>query len=234
MTSARDTTISNKTILDYWKDNPNGTGTEGKGYNEPYPRDDEDSIVVNEWNAMYASVIKYGGFYVGRYETGNPGTYYPNQLTWSSSTPVIKSGVLPWHTIAAGTTYEITDESSAGIAPTVSRNMYPSSNTTYGAVSTLIYGIQWDTIMNWTGKGSAYVASKSEVGKTGSVSADCYNNIYDLSGNVSEWTMEVYATYDRVYRGGYYGNTETANLRQSTTQWNTNSSCGFRTALYVE
>lgn len=72
MTSARDTTISNKTILDYWKDNPNGTGTEGKGYNEPYPRDDEDSIVVKEWNAMYASVIKYGGFYVGRYETGNP------------------------------------------------------------------------------------------------------------------------------------------------------------------
>ena len=36
---------------------------------------------------------------------------------------------------------------------------------------------------------------------TGSQSTDMSKNIYDLEGNVSEWTTEAYNTDDRVYRG---------------------------------
>ncbi len=39
---------------------------------------------------------------------------------------------------------------------------------------------------------------------TGSAEYTKANNIYDLSGNVSDWTMEAYDTYNRVLRGGDY------------------------------
>lgn len=58
-------------------------------------------------------------------------------------------------------------------------------------------------VANSTGKGN-YVANYSETGslaQTGSSSDYAVKNIYDLAGNVCEWTMESYDTYDRVNRG---------------------------------
>ena len=61
-----------------------------------------------------------------------------------------------------------------------------------------------------TGKGNYDEAENTNEwrGKVASCGAsDSYrvNNIYDLAGNVLEWTMEAYATYNRVARGGVYG-----------------------------
>ena len=37
---------------------------------------------------------------------------------------------------------------------------------------------------------------------TGALKSANINNIYDMAGNVEEWTMEGYSTFDRVRRGG--------------------------------
>ena len=71
--------------------------------------------------------------------------------------------------------------------------------------STLIYGVQWDAIMAWidpaykTGscESDSFVRDSTEKGnysgslaKTGSNVNHAVKNIYDLAGNVLEWTME--------------------------------------------
>ncbi len=40
--------------------------------------------------------------------------------------------------------------------------------------------------------------------ETGSNPDYAVNNIYDMAGNVNDWTLEAYDTYDRLRRGGYY------------------------------
>ena len=63
------------------------------------------------------------------------------------------------------------------------------------------------------------------------------NNIYDLAGNVSEWTMESYGTGNRVYRGGsctYSGSEFPSSSRSGlSSPGNTGPNIGFRVTLYL-
>lgn len=95
------------------------------------------------------------------------------------------------------------------------RNFSAETNHT-NVTSTLVYGVQWDAVMKWisedkdlkgylidsTGKGN-YSDSNStnNPAKTGEVNTYQMKNIYDLAGNVSEWTMEAGNTDLRSYRG---------------------------------
>ena len=90
-----------------------------------------------------------------------------------------------------------------------------------GATSTLIYGTQWDAAMtflsdvtNPNASNKTYIQDStgmgnykkedgtSELKTTGQYAV---RNIYDLAGNVWEWTMEKYSSSHRVLRGGAYG-----------------------------
>ena len=89
--------------------------------------------------------------------------------------------------------------------------------------STLCYGVQWDAVLTWIdpeyddfaknsdGMGWYSGVTGNENRQTGIDLKDGDNiknmtkKIYDLAGNVSEWTMESYNTFSRVGRGGYYG-----------------------------
>ncbi len=73
---------------------------------------------------------------------------------------------------------------------------------------------------------------------TGATDRNSKMNIYDLAGNVFEWTLERSSTnadYPCVGRGGYYCNTGSiapaSNRYRYSTSYNTND-FGFRTALY--
>ena len=46
--------------------------------------------------------------------------------------------------------------------------------------------------------------SKSTRIPAGSAEYTKANNVYDMAGNVWDWTTEAYSTSNRVYRGGYY------------------------------
>ena len=127
-----------------------------------------------------------------------------------------------------------------------------------GVKSTLIYGVQWDAIMRWmkeientsatkASPKNKYILDSTEMGNyldsddTNNPAATGINNyevknIYDLAGNVLEWTMEAYDTNSRVRRGGSYNNSGSsypASIRSNKYPDNSYSVVGFRVTLYL-
>ena len=204
------------------------------GYTEPYSYDTEITEIKDltgeytEYAKMRESVEKYGGFYIARYEAGKEGT----------STVVSKKGATVWNYIPWGTSMtEIGTEGAVYRA----RQMYKGSKS---VVSTLCYGVQWDTTLQ-------FIATKDEIypidstGKgnyTGSLLTTGYsedyavNNIYDMAGNVREWTMEARSASFRVIRGGCYGDGASgpASHRGIFNPDFTSVNIGFRLTLYIK
>ena len=197
-----------------------------------------------EFNNMVASVEKYGGFYIGRYETGNI----------NQDTPVIQKG-------------------NTNISSQTWYNMYKRCKNIRGAntnVETgMIWGNQWDRTLMWlietgsktkeqiaddsTSWGNYYnatfeyvnssgsTATKNENSSTriptGSAEYTKANNIYDLAGNVRDWTMEAYSTSYRVFRGGDYGDygdSTPADYRYNGAPTDSSYGYGCRSALYIK
>ena len=197
-----------------------------------------------EFNNMVASVEKYGGFYIGRYETGNI----------NQDTPVIQKG-------------------NTNISSQTWYNMYKRCKNIKGAntnVETgMIWGNQWDRTLMWlieTGSktkeqiaddstswgnynnatfeyvnssGSTVTKNENSGTKipTGNTEYTKANNIYDLAGNVYDWTMEANSTYYRVYRGGVYndyGDDYPAGSRGNCSPTYSGSYYGCRSALYIK
>ena len=183
-----------------------------KEYNLSEPADDID----------YAGkVATNGGFYIGRYEAGN-----------DNGSLVIKSGQTVWNSI------NHIDALSTAKAYNTSLN------------SSLLTGASWDRTLGWlveTGnKTLVQVAGDStswgnyldddntnDPANTGTTAKAVSNNIYDLAGNVSEWTTEEdYPSY-RVYRGGqFYYYFPASNRNRNSPSGYTND-VGFRIALYL-
>ena len=149
---------------------------------------------------MVQSIEKYGGYYVGRYETslytaeGQNSTNGTVVKTVSDQTPMAS---VDWYKMY------LTQDSNYQDNP-----YYGSESVT----STMIWGAQYDTMLNFILEG----ADKDKVTKrtgnhtetrstTGQFGNDIMNNIFDLSSNVREWIQEAYSTSYRTYRGGLYG-----------------------------
>ena len=169
------------------------------------------SQVESEFNRMLASVEKYGGFYIGRYETGNV----------SQDTPVIRKG-----------NTDITSQTWYTIYKRCKNLKGKNTNVETG----IAWGNQFDRTLAWlveTGNktkkeiadyssnwgnyensefeyvnSSGNIVTKNKDSSiripTGSTEYTKANNIYDLSGNAWDWTMETCNTYCRVYRGGFF------------------------------
>ena len=202
-----------------------------------------------EYGAMKQSVLDNNGFYVARYEAGTEnGGRTSTDKNNIDDEAVFKQGKNVYNYIKWGNS--MTD--SAGGAVEKAKGMYADKEK-YGVTSTLIYGVQWDAIMAWldpayttgtcdtensfvansTGKG--YYGQSSPT-TTGSDANYAVKNIYDLAGNVWEWTMEAYNSTSRVYRGGCYngsGEYYPASHRDVDTPSYSYDYIGFRSALYL-
>ena len=78
--------------------------------------------------------------------------------------------------------------------------------------------------------------STNNPGNTGAKEEYKIKNIYDLAGNVMEWTMESYNTGKRVYRGGSYnlpGSQNPSSYRSYGSPDFTIPGIGFRVTLYL-
>ena len=161
-------------------------------------------LFVDEYKAMIESVSKYGGFYIGRYELSEAGVKKDQPTLISTN----------W--------YNLYKECK-------------SLNASDKVETRMIWGCQWDVTMNWlissgaktsnevnkdssswgnyyntsvkANDGTTLLKANGQSAKlnTGKTTFTMANNIYDLAGNVCEWTQEAYNTNRRALRGGNYG-----------------------------
>ena len=189
--------------------------------------------IVAQINAEKESIKKYGGYYIGRYEVGK-----------DNKTAVIKAEQEPYVNIKWSKAYELAKGIGGG----------------EGATTYLCSSYSWDTainfIQNTTGKN--YATSiigfngnwksqevKDSSGKvikpvntaqrlnTGLTTALC--NIYDMGGNVGEFTTELNPGTSEtvVLRGDGYNSTP-AGYRWDNGSGNAGSSYGFRATLFLK
>ena len=205
----------------------------------------EDFLMEMEidFDKMLNSVATYGGYYIGRYETGD----------LSQATPVIKRINTD---IAKQTWY------------TMWKKARKLTGTSAGVQ--MIWGIQWDETMKWlidtgektyaevgkdstswgnyynnsftyytnTSKSTATKASRRSVRiLSGAYEGANANNVFDLAGNVYDWTLESDGSgtgFSRYCRGGYYGYGGYAASRGNSGPYSSDYNVGLRCALYIK
>ena len=169
--------------------------------------------------AWAQKVTTYGGYYIGRYET----KYENNKC-------VVKQGNVP--------TVNVTRDTARGYAQKM------KTDYGYGVTTDLLNSYVWDTALTYIdyytnssfsttpGLGNAGNKNSGAV-ESGSYSDDIKCNIADMSGNVTEWTTEYYSSgFPCVRRGGGYNTSDAACSRDYRSISGTDSTVGFRCALY--
>ena len=215
------------------------TGSISTNYTEPYasgyPGED------TEYNTMKRQVLKYGGFFIGRFEAGVNNTTLRTATT--TTQPVVsKRGVAPynwspWGKRMSDITSDVTSSDSSSIttatkgAVYLAKNMYTHPDS---VTSTLCYSCQWEAMCRYIGDSGRTTPKKSAPELTGNVSTDVSKNIYDLAGNCMEWTMEAVSSNSRVVRGGYYGGALPVSRRGSGSPYNAYVGSSFRCSLYIQ
>ena len=231
--------------IKYFSGNYNITG---------YTKDTFYKEFETEYMNTIKSIEKYGGFYIGRYETGSI----------SSNIPIVRRmnqdiGGQNWYTMY-----------------TKMKNISNNPNIQ----TSMIWGSLWDETLEWiigTGdkarvevstnsiswgnyRGASFTytdtsgtmttknADYGQLVPTGSTERNLANNIYDLAGNAYELTLERQSNVFCVCRGGwsqYYGDRDFASKRETyvtnglmnrfySYPENSNSTVGFRAYLYVK
>ena len=226
------------------------TGTLGLPYIEPFRGYVTE---IEEYYAMMESVQKYNGFYIARFEAGDGEATAERTATTEAHKVVSKKGAYVYNYVPWGDS--MTEIGITG-AVYLSQNMYKESTS---VVSTLCYGVQWDAVMNFVSDANHNIENSESWGNysnsrgeaainsgtsnmnytTGRNEAWKAKNIYDLAGNVDEWTMERTYTKSnrRVCRGGsvyYFSASQPASNRISPEPADTNKEYGFRVALYIK
>ena len=193
------------------------------------------STETSEYNTMRTQVLKYGGFYIGRYEAGVNSITLRTDVT-TAQTVVCKKGVAPYNYVPWGADMNDASEISGKSGAVYLAKNFASQNNYTSVTSTLTYGCQWDAMCRYIGDSQRTTPEKSAPELTGSVSTDVSKNIYDLAGNCYEWTMEALNTYDRVLRGGYYSHADPVSYRHEYFfgPTNYNDFVSFRPTLYIK
>ena len=161
-------------------------------------------LFVDEYKAMIESVSKYGGFYIGRYELSEAGVQKDKETltktNWYNlykkckelnASDKVKTQMI-W-----GCQWDVTMNwlisSGAKTSDEVNKN-----SSTWGNYS------NYNTANNYTEGTAGYEKNAGSPQNTGSSENWKANNIYDLAGNVWEWTQEAGGTSRRAGRGGCY------------------------------
>lgn len=240
--------------------------TDLKSYSATYrTRDDAYSsynalgIAESRYNTlkqtMLKSIYENGGFYIGRYETGKADT--------SSTTPVIKAHAYPYNNVTCSQAQNLASSIESGSNTTslmfglqwdlvmkyletkgVSQSTLTTDSTSFGNYanntydlinSNLKYSLNDGT--EWINPPYAKTSGEKAILTTGANSTFNLQNIYDLVGNLSEWTFNV--TFNgSTPVGGNGGDYLVDGTNSATYCSNTYSvltgakQVGFRVALY--
>ena len=214
-----------------WREPDLVLGSDGKQYDYAnYAKAGFSSLanmaenMKSDHEEMIASLEKYKGFYIGRYELTANG-----EKTGATQTCV--NGV-NWYTL-----YKNCTTLASGTK----------------VKTRMIWGLQWDATCNWLSNsdpaysitdsstwGNYYTntatghGSKQNTGFSESWKA---NNIYDFAGNCWEFIQEAGSAYGRAYRGGNFnygtGSDSPASVRCNISPTSADSISGSRPTLYL-
>ena len=196
----------------------------------------------NEFDETIKSIEKYGGFYIGRYETGNLDSDEPvvqrmntsiaSQNWYTAYTRIkrmstgtnVRTGMI-WGCLWDETLQWLVDSGNktyAEMKDSTSWGNYPNSTFEYTTTS-------GSTATKSASKGTRIPSGSTEYSKA--------NNIYDMAGNVCDWTLEGNGSNYRWLRGGYYNDISsilTASRRSFSNPPVINGLCGFRAYFNIE
>ena len=214
---------------------------------------------------MLKSVYQNGGFYIGKYETGTETARTSGDAsTAPGETPVIKQNVYPYNYVTCSQAQTLASNMEHGDRTTslmfgvqwdltlkylekkgVSQADLKTNSTSWGNYSNNAWNIT-NANLKYAPNGSGWTTAteKSKTANerillsTGASESFSKMGIYDLAGNVVEWTLEY--TSNTVgpcaSRGGecyYAGSGYTASNRYNSDNTATAySGCGFRCVLY--
>ena len=189
---------------------------------------------ASEYNTMKTQVLKYGGFYIGRFEAGVNSTTLRTKVT-TAQTVVCKKGVAPYNYVPWGKAMNDASEVEGKSGAVYLAKNFASQYNYTSVTSTLIYGCQWDAMCRYIGDSQRTTPTTGSFALTGSVESDVSKNIYDFAGNCDEWTMEAGGNANnRVGRGGDFNNNKAISFRYSYDLTNCNGYYSFRPTLYIK
>ena len=168
-------------------------------YRELLRNTSSSNAKAKDLEIFITTTLSTGGYYIGRYEAGDASAISSERTSSSdnNSPLVVKVGVYPYN--------YVTQIQASNLA----QGMYSSDYFT----SDLMNSYAWDTaiiyIQEFSGDNDYSIQSRlqSSIEKCGEstdgISKDVRCNIYDMSGNVKEWSTETRAsdTYPCVGRG---------------------------------
>lgn len=201
---------------------------ESNYYGEEYEKSIISNVNQKNYNfsidAYIESCEKYNGFFVGRYEAGKEN----NKLVIKRDSPIYNN-----------------------ISPEQALTVSLKDSPVY--IQSLINSYAWDTMLEYICQNNSYILSTTTDNMYGNINSkiicnsgtykfnekyvDVNNNIYDVIGNVREWTTEYSINPRGIYtnRGGYFeNNVFTAAGRRPYNNEAIYPSFGFRTILYIK
>ena len=213
---------------------------------------------------MLKSVYQNGGFYIGKYETGieNAPKTTGSSLKEPTETPVIKQNAYPYNYVTCSQAQTLASNMESGNHTSslmfgVQWDLVLKYLETKGTsqedlkTNSISWGNNYNNLWNITNTDSKYYynskwimgaygekTSESEILlSTGASNDFCKQGIYDLAGNVYEWTLE--KSHDSsapcVTRGESYSSID-AIISVAERSWRIEGNCyryvGFRVSLF--
>ena len=156
---------------------------------------------TSDYTNMIASIQKYGGFYIGRYELSNEGVQKGKATLTNKN----------WYELYKKCTeLNASDKVESKMIWGIQWDLACDFISKKGEQKSIANSTAWGNYSNSTGNAAVMDGETKKYGSKQVTGFSEYwkaNNIYDLAGNCWEWTREANSTNHRANRGGFYRST---------------------------